>query len=66
MTDKGLDQKSLDATAVERILAAVGEKFVPAYLDKLTLAKDIATALQCIALRSSADRINQRRTGFVD
>jgi hypothetical protein len=39
MTNKGMDQKSLDPTAVERILAAVGEKLVPADLDKLKLAK---------------------------
>jgi len=63
MTDKGLDQKSLDATAVERILAAVGEKFVPAYLDKLTLAKDIATCftVYCSAVQRRSDKPTKDR-----
>jgi hypothetical protein len=51
MTNKGLNQKSLDATAVERILAAVGEKFIPPDLDKQKLVTDLAS---CLATYSSA------------
>src|SRR5947199_6972832 len=51
MTNKGLYQKSLDPTAVERIVAAVGEKFIPADLDKQKLAEDLA---RCSTLYSSA------------
>ena len=45
MTDKALDQNCLDADALERILAAVGAKFVPADLDKLKLGKDLASGV---------------------
>jgi hypothetical protein len=51
MTNKGLNQKSLDATAVQRILAAVGEKFIPPDLDKQKLVTDLAS---CLATYSSA------------
>ena len=51
MTDKDLDQNTLDATAVERILAAVGAKFIPADLDKQKLATDLAS---CFTVHSSA------------
>ena len=42
---------SLDASAVERILAAVGEKFIPLDLDKQKLVTDLAS---CLATYSSA------------
>jgi hypothetical protein len=42
---------SLDASAVERILAAVGEKFIPPDLDKQKLVTDLAS---CLATYSSA------------
>jgi hypothetical protein len=51
MSDKDLDPISIDATAVERILAAVGEKFIPPNLDKRKLARDIA---RCFTVYSSA------------
>jgi hypothetical protein len=54
---------SLDASAVERILAAVGEKLVPADLDKLTLAKDIATCftVYCSAIQRRSDKPTKDR-----
>jgi hypothetical protein len=42
---------SLDASAVERILAAVGAKFIPPDLDKQKLVTDLAS---CLAIYSSA------------
>jgi hypothetical protein len=50
--------KSLDASAVERILAAVGERFVPADLDKLKLAEDLATCftVYCSAVQRRSDK----------
>src|SRR5262245_45779127 len=51
MTDKASDQNCLDAAAVERILAAVGAKFIPADFDKLKLGKDVAS---CFTVYSSA------------
>jgi len=51
MTGNALDQNCLDAAAVERILAAVGAKFVPADLDKQKLGKDLAS---CFTVYSSA------------
>src|SRR5262249_37880370 len=51
MTGNALDQNCLDAAAVERILAAVGAKLVPADLDKQKLGKDLAS---CFTVYSSA------------
>jgi hypothetical protein len=53
-----VNQKSLDPTAVERIVAAVGEKFVPADLDKLKLAEDLATCftVYCSAVQRRSDK----------
>jgi hypothetical protein len=51
MNGKGLDQNSPDASAVERILAAVGEKFIPPDLDKQKLVTGLAS---CLATYSSA------------
>ena len=42
---KGLDQNSPDATAVERILAAVGENFIPPDLDKQELHIGLVSCL---------------------
>jgi hypothetical protein len=69
MTGKGLDQNSPDATAVERILAAVGEKFIPPDLDKLKLAEDLATcftgyssAVQRRSDKPTKDRIHRLKS----
>jgi hypothetical protein len=66
MTGKGLDQNSPDATAVERILAAVGEKFIPPDLDKQKLRADLVscgeTYLSAVQRRSdkaTKDRISR-------
>ena len=63
MTDKGLDQEPLDSTAVERILAAVGEKFVPADLDKLKLSKDLEACftVYCSAVQRRSDKPTKDR-----
>src|SRR5262249_46492961 len=51
MTEKDLDQNALDTNAVERILAAVGAKFIPADLDEQKLVTDVAS---CFTVYSSA------------
>jgi hypothetical protein len=40
-----LDPSSLDAVAIERILDAVGEKFIPPGLDKQTLLLGLAISV---------------------
>ena len=69
MTDKALDQNCLDADALERILAAVGAKFVPADLDKLKLGKDLAScftvyfsAVQRRSDKPTKDRIHRLKS----
>jgi hypothetical protein len=47
----GMVENSVDAAAIERILAAVGAKFILANLDKLKLGKDLAS---CFTVYSSA------------
>jgi hypothetical protein len=60
MTEKGLNQNSLDASAVERILAAVGKKFIPPDLDQLKLLMDLESCLA--TYRSAVQRRSDKPT----
>jgi hypothetical protein len=60
MAEKALDQSSLDASAVERILAAVGEKFIPPELDKQNLATDLASCFKQYSY--AVERRSEKRT----
>jgi hypothetical protein len=53
MRKKGVDPNSIDVSVVERILAVVGEKFIPSDLDKQKLAIGLAS---CLTTYSSAVR----------